>query len=426
MIIFGEALAEYIKQIIDFLFYKSNTKPFPFAPFPIINAIANSESLDQEADVKSTPKTKSSPKKKVAKTSPRKKVMPYEAPQFLVDLLDARSPTGAEYEAQEVVDRHIEAEVDEYRRDTMGNRFATVNPSGDPKLLLAGHIDELGLIITYINDKGFVYFDTLGGHDKSMISGRRVSILTKGGVVKGVTGKRAIHLMSAADRKKVPETHEIWIDLGVKSREEAENLVRIGDPAVYDQSFELIRGTVGVARAFDDKAGAYAVLEAVRRLAKGKLAARVTAAATTQEEIGTRGAMTAANSENPDFAIAVDVGHATDSPDCDPRKYGSFQQGAGPIVCRGPNINPLVFERIIDCAEKAKIPYQIEADPRPTGTDARAIQVAQAGIATGLLSIPLRYMHTPSEMVDLEDIEHTVQLLVAVARSLKKGDRGIW
>ncbi len=369
----------------------------------------------------------------VAKTKqsrPARRAQAITPPDFLVELLEARSPTGHEYEAQAVVDAAIEPVVDGYRQDTMGNRFATVNPEGDPSILFAGHIDELGLIVTYIDAKGFVYFDTLGGHDKTMISGRRVSILTQKGVVKGVTGKRAIHLMSAEDRKKVPETHQIWIDLGVNSKAEAEALVRIGDAAVYDQGFELLRGSVGVARAFDDKAGAYAVLEAVRRLAtekgKAKLAARVTAAATTQEEIGTRGAMTAAFSENPDFAIAVDVGHATDSPDCDARKYGSFKLGGGPIVCRGPNINPMLFERIIAVAEKAKIPYQVEADPRPTGTDARAIQVAQAGIATGLLSIPLRYMHTPSELVDLADVEHTVQLLVAVARSLKKGDRGIW
>ena len=367
------------------------------------------------------------PKKKTAKKNASKKLnKAYESPEFLVDLLNARSPTGHEFEAQAVVDRYVEDSVDSYRKDTMGNRFATVNPEGDPSLLFAGHIDELGLIITYINDQGFLYFDTLGGHDKTMISGRRVSILTKSGPVKGVTGKRAIHLMSPEDRKKVPETHEIWIDIGVNTREEAEKVVRIGDPAVYDQSFELIRGSVGVARGFDDKAGAYAVLETTRRLTKGKLSARVTAAATTQEEIGTRGAMTAAFSENPDFAIAVDVGHATDSPDCDLRKYGSTKQGGGPIVCRGPNINPVIFDRIVACAEKNKIPYQLEADPRPTGTDARAIQVAQAGIATGLLSIPLRYMHTPSEMVDLEDIEHTVQLLVAMAKSLKKGDRGVW
>jgi endoglucanase len=367
------------------------------------------------------------PTKKTAQQATTPAPAAYQAPHFLVDLLDARSPTGHEYEAQAVVDAHVESKVAVYRKDTMGNRFATVNPEGDPSILFAGHIDELGLIITYINDEGFVYFDTLGGHDKSMISGRRVSILTKTGVVKGVTGKRAIHLMTPEDRKKVPDTHEIWIDLGVKNKKEAEALVRIGDTAVYDQSFELIRGSVGVARAFDDKAGAYAVMEAVLRLSKEtQLAAKVTAAATTQEEIGTRGAMTAAFSENPDFAIAVDVGHATDSPDCDPRKYGMFKQGGGPIICRGPNINPVIFDKIVAAAEANDIPYQIEADPRPTGTDARAIQVAQAGIATGLLSIPLRYMHTPSEMVDLEDIEHTVQLLVAVSKSLRKGDRGVW
>ena len=365
-------------------------------------------------------------KKKVTKSA-NSSIKKYKAPPFLVDLLNARSPTGHEYEAQAVVDHHVESSVDEYRKDTMGNRFATINPDGDPSILFAGHIDELGLIITYINDNGFVYFDTLGGHDKTMISGRRVSILTKNGVVKGVTGKRAIHLMDADDRKKVPKTHEIWVDLGVKNKKEAEALVQIGDPMVFDQSFELINGSVGVARAFDDKAGAYAVLEAVLRLKKEKrLAAKVTAAATTQEEIGTRGAIAAAFSENPDFAIAVDVGHATDSPDCDKRKYGEFVQGGGPIICRGPNINPVIFERILKCAEAKKIPYQLEADPRPTGTDARAIQIARGGVATGLLSIPLRYMHTPSELVDLEDIENTVQLLVAVAKSLKKGERGVW
>ena len=351
-------------------------------------------------------------------------------PQFLKDLLDARSPTGCEYEAQAVVDQYLEPVADGYRKDIMGNRFATINPEGTPSVLFAGHIDELGLILTYIDDKGFLYFDTLGGHDKSIISGRRVAILTEKGVVKGVTGKRAIHLMSPEDRKKVPETHQIWIDIGVRSKKEAEALVSIGDTAVYDQSFELINGTVGVARAFDDKAGAYAVLEAARRLAdadaKAKLQAKVVSVATTQEEIGTRGAITAAFSENPDFAIAVDVGHATDSPDCDLRKYGKFVQGGGPIICKGPNINPIVFNKLKALAQAEKIPFQIEADPRPTGTDARVLQVAQSGIATGLLSIPLRYMHTPSEMVDLQDIEHTVQLLVAFAQSLKAGDNGVW
>ena len=288
-------------------------------------------------------------------------------PKFLKDLLDARSPTGCEYEAQAVVDQYLEPVADRYRKDIMGNRFATINPEGSPSVLFAGHIDELGLILTYIDDKGFLYFDTLGGHDKSIISGRRVAILTEKGVVKGVTGKRAIHLMSPEDRKKVPETHQIWIDIGVRSKKEAEALVSIGDAAVYDQSFELIHGTVGVARAFDDKAGAYAVLEAARRLAdaeaKAKLEAKVVSVATTQEEIGTRGAITAAFSENPDFAIAVDVGHATDSPDCDPRKYGKFVQGGGPILCKGPNINPIVFNKLKALAEAKK--FRSKSKPTP-------------------------------------------------------------
>lgn len=363
------------------------------------------------------------------KNPAKKKATPKPViPEFLADLLGSRSPTGAEYEAQAVIDRHLENAVDGYRRDAMGNRFATVNPEGNPRVLFAGHIDELGLIIRHIDDKGFLYFDTLGGHDRSMISGRRVVILTKEGPLKGVTGKRAIHLMQPDDRKKVPEIHEIWIDIGVSSRKEAEKLVRIGDPVVYDQGFDWLRGTIGVARAFDDRAGAYAVLEAVKRLAKGKqkLAARVTAAATTQEEIGTRGAMTAAYSEQPQIAIAVDVGHATDSPDCDARKHGKFTLGGGPIICRGPNINPFVFDRLVAVAEKNRIPYQVEAEARPTGTDARVIQVSREGVATGLVSIPLRYMHTPSEVVDLKDVEHTVSLLAQFARSLKANETGVW
>jgi len=363
------------------------------------------------------------------KITAKKKSPPqsYEPSPFLVDLLNSRSPTGHEFEAQEVLDEYLKPAADLYESDTLGNRIATLNPEGSPTFMMAGHIDELGLIISYADEQGFLYFDTLGGHDKSMISGRRVAILTRGGAVKGVTGKRAIHLMEPEDRKKVPQTHEIWIDIGAKSREEALERVSIGDPAVYDQSFELIHKSVGVARAFDNRAGAYLVCESLRRLSREKtLRAKVVSVATTQEEIGVRGAIPSSYHVDPQIAIAVDVGHATDHPDADPRKYGYFAQGKGPIITRGPNVNPLLFERLIECAEKKKIPHQIEADARPTGTDARAIQIARSGVATGLLSIPLRYMHTPSEMVDLEDIEHGVQLLVAFAKSLKADEQMRW
>ena len=355
---------------------------------------------------------------------------PYTPPPFLVELLAARSPSGDEGESQAVFDRHVQPAADTYTRDALGNRIATLNRKGDPVLMLAGHLDEIGLLITHINKDGFLYFDTIGGHDRIMIPGRRVLIRTAGGVVRGVTGKRAIHLMNPDDRKKIPEIHEMWIDIGVGSKKEAQAVVSVGDTATYGHDFELINGSIGSARAFDNKVGAYIVGETLIRLAhgkgKGKLAAQVVAVGTAQEEIGVRGATTAVHAVDPHLAVAVDVGHATDHPDCDQRKYGDAKLGGGPIICRGPNINPEIYRGLVAAAQRAGIEYQLEADPRPTGTDARALQMGRGGVATGLISVPLRYMHTPSELVDLEDVEACVNLLVEFARGLKKGDRGHW
>lgn len=344
-------------------------------------------------------------------------------PNFLTNLLDARSPSGFEDEARSVVQTHLEPVVDKFAVDALGNCLATLNNKGNPTLMLAGHIDELGLIIKYVDDKGYLFFDVIGGHDRSLISGRRVSILGRKGVIKGVVGKRALHLMTPEERKKVPLLHQMWIDIGAKNKKDALSVITIGDPAVYDQSFELIRGSVATARAFDNKTGAYAVNETLKRLAgKHKPHAKIVAVSTSQEEIGVRGAMTSAHSVAPDVAIAVDVSHATDHPDADNRKFGEFKLGGGPILSRGPNIHPAVFDRLLECAETENIAVQIEAEARPTGTDARAIQVARDGVPTGLVGIPLRYMHTPSEMIDLEDLENVVSLLVAFALSLKKSE----
>jgi putative aminopeptidase FrvX len=352
----------------------------------------------------------------------------YTPPRFLTELLHARSPSGFEGEAQEVFDRHVKPVADTYTGDALGNRIATLNPKGDPTLMLAGHMDELGLIITYINKDGFIYFDTIGGHDRTVISGRRVIIQTANGPVKGVTGKRAVHLMDEADRKKVPEIHEIWIDIGARSKAEALERVAMGDPATYDHEFELIHGTIGAARAFDNKVGAYIVGETLIRLSKEKrkLAAKVAAVATSQEEIGVRGAMGSGYSVDPQLALVVDVSHATDHPDCDNRKFGETKLSAGPIICRGANMNPKVYDNLLKAAKKLKIPYQLDSDPRPTGTDARAIQVSRGGVACGLVGIPLRYMHTPSEIVDLEDVERCVKLFVEFALGVRKGDYRVW
>jgi endoglucanase len=349
-------------------------------------------------------------------------------PPFRTELLHARSPSGYETEAQAVFDRHVKPAADAYTGDALGNRIATLNPSGGPTLMLAGHLDEIGLLVSYVNKDGFLYFDTIGGHDRTVISGRRVIIQSANGPVRGVTGKRAIHLMDEADRKKVPEIHEIWIDIGARSKKEALERVAIGDAATYDHEFEIISGSVGTARAFDNKVGAYIVGETLIRLSKEprRLSARVVAVATSQEEIGTRGAIGSGYSVDPQVALVVDVGHATDHPDCDPRKYGETKLGGGPLLCRGPNTHPRVFEGLVRAARKLRIPYQVESDPRPTSTDARSIQVARGGVATGVVSIPLRYMHTPSEVVDLEDVERCVRLFVEFARSVGPGDYRQW
>ncbi|MEY4403148.1 MAG: hypothetical protein RIR91_1183 [Verrucomicrobiota bacterium] len=348
-------------------------------------------------------------------------------PPFLKDLLTAKSPTGHEFAAQAVIDEYVAKSADTYAKDSIGNRIATLKGNGGPTLMFAGHIDEIGLIISHVDDKGYLYFEFLGGHDQIIPSGRRLHILTRNGPVLGITGKRAVHLLSPEDRKRVPERHDMWIDIGVNNRADALTIVRIGDPAVYADGPEMLRGSIGVARAFDDKAGAYVCMEAFRRLAKEKsLAATVASVATTQEEIGVRGAQVAAQSVNPDVGIAVDVGHATDHPDADNRKFGRFSLSGGPIIGRGPNINPIVFDHMVEAAEEAGIPYQIQAEPRPTGTDARAMQMANAGVACGLLSIPLRYMHTPGEVVDLAVVEQSVELLVTFARRIKKGQKYAW
>jgi endoglucanase len=355
-------------------------------------------------------------------------VKPSPVPAFLSALLHARSPSGYESQAQAVFDRYVKPSADAYTNDALGNRIATLNPSGDPVLMLAGHMDELGLQISHVNKEGFLYFKTIGGHDRTIISGRRVLIQSAHGPVKGVTGKRAIHLMNDDDRKKVPEIHDIWIDIGAKSKEEALARVALGDPATYDHELEVIHGSIAAARAFDDKVGAYIVGETLLRLAQEKkpLAARVVSVATVQEEVGLRGAGPAARSINPHLGIAVDVGHATDHPDCDHRKFGETKLGGGPILSRGVNTNPFVRERLLQAAKKLKIPVQHSPETSPTGTDANMIQMAHSGVATAIVSVPLRYMHTPSEVADLTDVENCIRLLVEFARNLKPGDHGRW
>ena len=336
--------------------------------------------------------------------------------EFLGSLIAAPSPSGYEQPAQRIWREYMASYADEVRTDLHGNAIAVKNPSGGPRILLAGHVDELGFMVKYVDDNGYISFGTVGGFDVALIPGRRVRIQTKSGPVTGVTGKKAIHLMTPEDRKKVPEIHELWIDIGAKDKEEALSLVSVGDIATYAEGMEPLRGDLYVARAFDDKAGSFAVGEVLRLLDSVEFAPAVYSVSTVQEEVGTRGATTSAFGVDPTVGIAVDVCHATDSPGMDKRVAGDVRLGGGPAIARGANFSPVVVEMLVQAAQDEGIPYQIQGEPRPPGTDARAIQLTRAGVATGLVSIPLRYMHTAVEVLSLTDLENVSKLLAAFIR----------
>ena len=337
---------------------------------------------------------------------------------FLKKLLSTPGPSGNEGAAAKVWREEAE-KFAEIRGDRMGNSFATLNAGGSPKVMLSGHIDEIGIMITHIDDQGFLRFTGVGGWDPQVLVGQRVLVQTGDGEVPGVIGKKAIHLMEAEERKKVSEIKNLWIDIGAKEGDEAKGMVRVGDVGVLDQElFELPNGRVA-SRSLDNRMGAFVVLEALRLLSEEDgIAPEVVAVASVQEEIGLYGARGAAFGLDPDAAIAVDVTHATDTPGVSKNEHGDHALGSGPVIERASNLSPVVSEGLISAAEEAGIAYTLEADSRSTGTDADAIQFTRAGIATGLVSCPNRYMHSPNEIVDLEDLEGCARLISTYVKAL--------
>jgi putative aminopeptidase FrvX len=332
---------------------------------------------------------------------------------FLKRYMETICPTGYEEEASRVWREEADKFADRTWIDQHGNSFAVVNEKGAPRIMLAGHADEIGLLVTHIDEAGYLSFAGLGGWDVQVLPGQRVRIKTKAGIVLGVIGRKPIHLLDAEERKKVVKMEDLWIDIGAKDAKEAAKLVDIGDPAVLDYEFADLRNGLVTARGFDDRIGAFVVLEAARLAAKMKPKAAIYAVATVQEEIGLRGATTSAYGIDPQVGIAVDVGHATDTPRMtkEKKRIGDAKMGGGPIVTRGPNVNTPLFDRIVKTAKAKEIPIQIHAFPRPTGTDARAIQITRAGVATAVVGVPNRYMHSPSEVVQLGDVENCAKLI---------------
>jgi endoglucanase len=340
---------------------------------------------------------------------------------FLKSLLDTPGPSGFETAPARVWGAEAQQFADSVAADVGGNSLATINPGGAPRLMFAGHIDEIGLMVVHIDDEGYVHFDPIGGWDTQVFVGQRVLLLGRNGPVAGVIGKRAIHLMEKDDRDKVSKPEDLWIDIGAANRADAESRLRVGDAGVLAATVqELPNGRV-VSRSLDNRIGAFVVLEALRLLAGDRPRAQVTAVATTQEEIAYTtggGARTTAVSLDAQAAIVVDVTHATDYPGIEKKRHGDIRLGGGVVLSRGSAVNGAVFDLLVEAAEREKIPFTIQAAPKYTGTDADAIYTAHRGIATGLVSVPNRYMHSPNEMVALDDLDRAARLLAAFARSV--------
>ncbi|MCE5190535.1 MAG: M42 family metallopeptidase [Actinomycetia bacterium] len=341
---------------------------------------------------------------------------------FLKTLIEAPSPSGYEQPAAKVFREYVTPIADAVSTDVMGSVHAVLKGTASgPSVMLAGHIDEIGFMVTYITDDGFCAFAPIGGHDPQILPGSRVTVHTADGPLLGVLGRLAIHLLDEEERKQVVKMHKMFIDLGM-SGEDVKKRVRIGDPVTYAVGMETFGTGMAVSRAFDDKMGAWAAAEVLRLVKEaGGAQGDMVAAATVQEEIGLRGGTTSAYSVDPVVGIALEVTHATDYPDVDKRKHGEIKCGGGPVISRGANINPKVFSLLCEAAEAEGIPYQIEGAPRGTGTDANAIQLSRGGKAAALVNVPLRYMHTPTEVLSLKDLENTAKLLAAFVLRLEPG-----
>jgi putative aminopeptidase FrvX len=336
---------------------------------------------------------------------------------FLKKLLSTPGPSGDEAAVSRIWRDEAKTFADEVRADVRGSSFAVLN-GGAPRVLLAGHIDEIGFMVSYIDDEGYLSFSAIGYWDSQVLVGQRVRLLGRQGDVLGVVGKKPIHLMGDDEQKQVSKIKDLWIDIGAKNRAEASARLRVGTVGVIDAPvYDFPNGRI-VSRSIDNRIGAFTVLEILRLLAQDRPQATVAAVATSQEEITLGGAYTAAFSFEPQVAIAVDGTFSTDHPDSDKKQYGDVKLGGGPVLSRGAANSPIVYDMLLEIAERERIPYSVQITPYRTDTDADAIHLSRGGVAAALISIPSRYLHSPNEMVELADVENATQLIAAFVRSL--------
>ena len=348
--------------------------------------------------------------------------MESSARSFLDALLSRPGVSGYEQAVQQVVRDYVSPFADEIETDLHGNVIATVNGNGGPTVMLDGHCDQLGMLVSHIDDSGYLFFQTVGGWDPQQLVGQRVTVWTSGDPVHGVISRKAIHLLSDDEKKKVVDPKDMWIDIGASHREDAESVIAIGDAVTVQLGIQEMRNGLANAPAMDNRTGVWVVFEAMRRAAAKGASCKLVVASTVQEEIGLRGARTAAHRIDPDVAIAVDVTHATDCPGIDKRQRGVINLGGGPVILRGPNVNPRVGARLEEVAKKGDLPFQVAALGRAAPNDANALQITRSGVATGLVQLPNRYMHSAVETIALSDLDVAAELLAGFACTLSTAD----
>jgi endoglucanase len=346
-----------------------------------------------------------------------------ESFEFLKKLLNTPTPSGYEAPGQRVWCAYARQFADKVTTDAYGNAVAVLNPGGSPRIMFEGHADELGLMVKHIDEKGFIYFQRIGGVDPAVCRGKRVNIHAAGGLIRGVIGATAIHLQERDKDAKTPKFHELFIDIGAKDAADAKKRVAVGDPVMFVDEFEMITDNVGIARGWDNRAGTFVAIEALRLASLGKPKCAIYATSSVQEEVGLMGAKMTAYSVKPDAAIAIDVTHATDTPGIDVKQHGEVKLGKGPTISIGRENHPMILDRLRKIAARKKIAYQVETFSTTGGTDALAIYTTAGGIPAGLIGIPNRYMHTTVEMLNLDDLAAGAEWLSAFALDLKKGEQ---
>lgn len=338
--------------------------------------------------------------------------------KFLEDLMMTCGPSGFEFEQAKVYRDYLSKFTKYVSTDVLGNTIARLNPKSDFQVMLCGHYDEIGFQIIHIMESGLLSFRAVGGIDVFTTPGAEVEILTDKGHISGVIGRKPIHLQTPEDRKAAPRLEDMWIDIGANDREEAAKLVRVGDPVAFKRNFKMFSDTCIHSKSLDDKIGAFVIAEAFRKLSKRDVKVGVACVGSVQEEVGLRGAIPSSFGIAPKVAIAVDVGFATDVPGISPTLLGDIKLGGGAELQRNADNNPPLLARMLKIADAKKIPYQMTTGHRATGgTDTAAIQLSRAGVATNLISIPNRYMHTPAELCDLRDVKAAIDLIVETVAS---------